>query len=405
MSNATPEELLQRALDLRCSDIERKLAASILVAQLRAAADETMARQAAASDPSATMAEVIQFPKTTPTPTPSTTTAVAARGGSTMQFKKATKTKAKLRLTLDGPAGSGKTYSALELAKALGGKTALIDTERGSASKYADRFSFDTLELDEHSIETYLKAIAAAAAHGYEVLVIDSLSHAWAGKGGALERVDRSAAVNKFTAWRDVTPLHNRLVDAILGFPGHVICTMRTKTEWALEEDAKGKKVPKRIGTAPVQRDGMEYEFDVIADLSLDGNLTISKTRCPDLSGSASFARREDIGSIGAKLKVWLSDGSEAQPAPAPAPAPTFTPAANADQPRPAAPTEPSQASQPAPAAQMLEFIASARSQRELDALVPRIRKLSRGEQAAVRPVFMARKKELSHAGSSAISQ
>ena len=96
-----------------------------------------------------------------------------------MQFQKATKTKSKLRLAIFGPSGSGKTYSALRIAKGMSDKIALIDTERGSASKYADRFEFDVLDLEQKNIDAYMKAIMAAQVAGYEVLIIDSLSHAW----------------------------------------------------------------------------------------------------------------------------------------------------------------------------------------------------------------------------------
>ena len=126
----------------------------------------------------------------------------------TLAFQKATKRQAKLRMALIGPSGSGKTFTALTLATALGKRVGVIDTEHGSASKYADRFAFDCLNLTSFSPGTYVEAIAAAAAAGFDVLIIDSLSHAWSGKDGALEQVDKKAAAsrsgNSFTAWRDV---------------------------------------------------------------------------------------------------------------------------------------------------------------------------------------------------------
>lgn len=136
-----------------------------------------------------------------------------------MQFKKATKTQARLRLALIGPSGSGKTYSALAIGKHLGNRVAVIDTERGSASKYADIFDFDALELATFSPLTYVEAIHAAEQAGYDVLIIDSLSHAWMGKEGALEQVDKAARRyqnNSYAGWRDVTPMHNALIDAML---------------------------------------------------------------------------------------------------------------------------------------------------------------------------------------------
>ena len=145
-------------------------------------------------------------------------------------FHKALKTDARLRMALMGPSGAGKTLTSLHLAQDLDtGPIALIDTERGSASRYADQFDFDVLELDSFHPEHYIEAIHAANEGDYGVLIIDSLSHAWAGKGGALELVDEAArkmkSSNTFAAWRDVTPLHNRLLDAILGTDCHLIAT------------------------------------------------------------------------------------------------------------------------------------------------------------------------------------
>lgn len=233
-----------------------------------------------------------------------------------MQFTKATKKQAKLRLALIGPSGSGKTYTALKIAAHLGGKIAVIDTERGSASKYADLFPFDVLILDTFSPLTYVEAIKAADAAGYDVLVIDSLSHAWMGKEGALEQVDRAAkrsqSNNTYTAWRDVTPMHNALIDAMLQSRCHIIGTMRTKTEYVIEQNERGKSVPKKVGLAPVQRDGLEYEFDVVADMDAENNLIVSKTRCPALAGAVIAKPGKEIAET---LAAWLTDGA---PAPAP---------------------------------------------------------------------------------------
>jgi cytidylate kinase len=229
------------------------------------------------------------------------------------QFKKATKQQSKLRMALVGPSGSGKTYTSLAVAKGLGERVALIDTERGSASKYSDLFNFDVLELDTFSPQKYVDAIHAAQAEGYDVLVIDSLSHAWMGKDGALEQVDKAAArtqaKNNFTAWREVTPMHNALVDAILQSRMHVIVTMRVKTEYVMEKDERsGKTAPRKVGLAPVQRDGLEYEFDVVADLDLDNQFIVSKTRCPALRGEVF---KEANGQVSSILRAWLDDGVE----------------------------------------------------------------------------------------------
>lgn len=234
-------------------------------------------------------------------------------------FKKATKEQAKLRLALIGLAGSGKTYSALAIGTALvpGGRVALIDTERKSASLYADHFTFDTAELNDHDPDKYVEAIEGAEAEGYDVIVIDSLSHAWAGKDGALEQVDkiakREGKSNNFTAWRDVTPKHNRLVDAIISCRAHVIVTMRSKMEYALEKDEKGKSSVRKIGLAPIQREGLDYEMTVVGDMDLSHTLIVSKSRC---LGAVEVG--EIIPKPGAKLaerlRGWLMSG--AVPAP-----------------------------------------------------------------------------------------
>ena len=240
-------------------------------------------------------------------------------------FQKAVKARKRLRLALLGPSGSGKTYSALAIASGLGGKVAVVCTERGSASLYADRFDFDVLGLEHFSPRDYIAAIQEAGKAGYGVLVIDSLSHAWTGKGGALEMVDnvakRQGGGNNFTAWREVTPLHNAMIDAILQAPCHVIATMRTKMEYVIEEDARGKKVPRKVGMAPIQRDGFEYEFDVVADMNHEHDFIVSKTRCDLLDGVIVSRPGAELA---ATLVGWLESG-ESVVASAPAKPPKRT--------------------------------------------------------------------------------
>lgn len=209
-------------------------------------------------------------------------------------FKQAVKSQSKLRMTIDGPAGSGKTYTALRFAHAIaqrsGGKIAVIDTERGSVSKYVGEspdgypWQFDVLELTTFSPEKYTEAVLAAGRAGYAVLVIDSLSHAWEGTGGALEikdRVSSASSENSYTAWRHVTPLHNRMIDTILQAPMHVITTMRSRTEYVPETGPNGKITNiRRVGLAPVQRPGMEYEFDLVCDMDWSHIMTVGKSRC-----------------------------------------------------------------------------------------------------------------------------
>jgi hypothetical protein len=201
-------------------------------------------------------------------------------------FRKATRQQSKLRMTIDGPAGSGKTFTGLRFATVLanGGRIALIDTERGSASKYVGEapdgipWDFDVLELTTFSPEKYTEAVLAAGRAGYQVLVIDSLSHAWEGVGGALEIKQRFGEA--WSAWRHVTPIHNRMVDAILQSPMHVITTMRSRMEYVQEIDQNGKIVIRKVGLSPVQRPGMEYEWDIVCDIDWAHIMTVSKSRC-----------------------------------------------------------------------------------------------------------------------------
>ncbi len=245
-------------------------------------------------------------------------------------FTPATRKQLKLRMALDGPSGSGKTFTALRFAFGLAGesgKVAVLDTEHKAAAKYEGLspdgipWKFDTCELESFAPSTYSAVIKEAGRQGYDVLVIDSLSHAWEGVGGALDLVDRKGG-NKFTAWKDVTPLHRDMIEAILASPCHVIVTMRSKMEYVLEENEKGKQVPRKVGMAPIQRAGTEYEFDVVADLDHTHTLTVSKTRCPALDEARAV---KPTAAFIEPLKAWLGEGVEAPAEPEPAPQPSTT--------------------------------------------------------------------------------
>lgn len=261
-------------------------------------------------------------------------------------FKKAVRKNRKLRMALCGPTGSGKTYSALSIARGIGGRVALIDTERHSASLYADDFDFDACDLESGHPEAYIEAIEGAARAGYDVLIIDSFSHAWMGEEGALALVDEASKRtkgNSYVAWREVTPLHNRLVNAVLDYPGHIIVTMRSKMAYEMVEE-KGKKEVRKLGLQPIQRDGVEYEFDVVGDMTEANEFIISKTR-------AKFLRRAVIDRPGAKLgsdlAAWLNSGEADAPTEAPEAPPTREERKPAPQTKPSAPKSESKPAQP----------------------------------------------------------
>ncbi len=197
------------------------------------------------------------------------------------QFHKAERKKGKLRLAIAGPAGSGKTYSALLIAFGIGGRVAIIDTERGSGELYDHLGLYDACTIDApFEPRKYVGAIQAAEELGYGTIIIDSLSHAWSGQGGLLDTqgciADKTG--NSWSAWRQVTPKHNELVDTMLQSKCHVIATMRSKMEYTQVEE-NGKKQVKKLGMSPIQRDGMEYEFTVFMDLDHAHMATTTKDR------------------------------------------------------------------------------------------------------------------------------
>lgn len=232
-----------------------------------------------------------------------------------MNFRKAERKKAKLRLALCGPSGSGKTYSALLIAQGLapGGRIALLDTERGSGELYSSLAAYDVATLTPpFSPERYIELIHEASAASYQALIIDSLSHAWEGEGGCLEMHDKATAAsrtgNSYTAWREVTPQHNALVEAMLQSPCHIIATMRSKTAYELSDDGNGKKKPIKVGLAPVQRPGMEYEFTVVLDLSIEGHVaTAAKDRTSLFDGRHWLP----TPATGEALRKWLDSGKD----------------------------------------------------------------------------------------------
>jgi hypothetical protein len=228
-----------------------------------------------------------------------------------VKFLPATRAAAKARIALAGPSGSGKTYTGLSLACRLAERVAVIDTERGSASKYVglNSWAFDTLAPTSFSPQSLTEALAVAGGEGYGCVVVDSLSHYWMGVDGMLEQVDRRAkGGNNFSGWKEARPDERRMIDSLVSYPGHVIVTLRVKTEYVIEDNDRGKKVPRKVGLRPEQREGIEYEFDVIGDLDLDNTLTVSKTRIPMLHGATIPKPGPELGET---IRDWLADGVE----------------------------------------------------------------------------------------------
>ncbi|QYK61805.1 AAA family ATPase [Paenibacillus sp. S25] len=236
-----------------------------------------------------------------------------------MLIRKAQRKVTKAKVGITGPSGSGKTLSALLMAYGMTEdweKVGLIDTENRSADLYAETMKagvhipeFPKIDLDPpYTTEKYIEAIKAFEDYGVDVIIIDSLSHAWAGEGGLLEQKDTmSKTKNSFAAWGELTPKQNKMVETILKSKCHVFTTMRSKTEYVLEANDKGKQVPRKIGMAPVQRDGLEYEFTLVMDLTADHVATVSKDRTGLFDGQYFTPSVE----TGKQLLDWLESGEK----------------------------------------------------------------------------------------------
>jgi hypothetical protein len=259
-----------------------------------------------------------------------------------MGFVKAERRRAKARVALTGTSGSGKTASALLLAKGLGGKIAVIDTENESAALYSGKthlgeFEFDTQPLfPPYTPERYIAMIHEAENAGYDVLIIDSGSHEWVGAGGLLE-VHDSMPGNGWTNWAKITPRHESFTNAILNSKCHIIMTMRSKTEYA-QTDKDGRKTIEKLGLAPQQREGADYLLTICLDIT-SGTHVASASK--DRTGLWNNRYEVITEAHGKELLQWLEQGIDA-PVPTP---PTASPQ------RPATAQPPRQATNTPPAA------------------------------------------------------
>lgn len=226
-------------------------------------------------------------------------------------YRKAERRKAKLRLAITGPAGSGKTYSALLIAFGIGGKTALLDTENGSGDLYSALGDYDICSISApFTVQKYIDAIKSAEQAGYDILILDSISAEWAGSGGLLNlhtQLTSSSKANSFAAWGQITPKHNAFIDAIINSRLHIICTIRSKTEYAQIQNERGKTEIRKMGLGLVQREGIDYEFTTVFDLNFNHEVTVSKDRTSIFDGQI-FTITQETGKL---LKDWLDSGIE----------------------------------------------------------------------------------------------
>jgi hypothetical protein len=233
------------------------------------------------------------------------------------QIKTASRKQAKLRVGLSGPSGSGKTYSALLLARGIAtgwDKILLIDTENGSGELYSDLGQYNVITLEApFTPERYIEAIKASEEAGMEVIVIDSISHEWEGKGGCLELNEVLAASkykgNTWSAWSETTPRHQRFIEAITTSKCHVITTVRNKIDTVMGEDKKVKKV----GTKEITRDGFEYELTANFNIDRETHRAIASKDRTNL-----FEKRDPFvitQKTGEEIMAWNQSGAVDQKA------------------------------------------------------------------------------------------
>lgn len=225
-------------------------------------------------------------------------------------FTPASKKNVKLKLALTGIGKAGKTWTSLTIAQAMGGKVAVVDTENGSASIYADQFRFDAMDMKApYHPNRYIEAIREAQNLGYRTIVLDSLSHVWFGEGGILSIVDdikaHSKSQNPMVAWNMAgTPLHRSLMDAIVQSDIHVIGTIRMDEGYILEKDERGKVVPTRVALKPVMKKNFTFEFHVIMNMDMKNTATVTGSRCPILPEGTVIPKPS--AELGNTLMKWL---------------------------------------------------------------------------------------------------
>lgn len=224
-----------------------------------------------------------------------------------MRLRKSERKKAKIKLALQGSAGSGKTYSSLLLAKGLTNgdfsKVAIIDTENGSSDLYAHLGDYNVLSLTPpFTPEKYVQAIEVCEKANIEVIIIDSMSHCWE----YLLDYHSKMAGNSFTNWAKIKPLEKVFLNKILQSPTHIIATMRTKQDYVLQQK-DGKFVPEKVGLKSISRDGTDYEFTLVFDVDIKHFASSSKDRTGLFMGKPEFMIN---AATGKKILDWCNNGT-----------------------------------------------------------------------------------------------
>lgn len=226
-----------------------------------------------------------------------------------MKLQQAQRSQVKLRLGLSGASGFGKSYSALLLAYGITNdwrKIAIIDTENNSASLYSHLGEFNVLSLQEpYTPERYIEAIKTCEKASMEVIIIDSITHEWQGKGGCLQIHEQLGG--RFQDWARVSPRHQAFIDAILQSSCHMITSTRRKIDYSLDSDQNGRTKVIKHGTKEITREGFEYELTTNFELINDKHLAVaSKDRTGLFMNKPEFIIGIGTGKI---LKDWCNSG------------------------------------------------------------------------------------------------
>lgn len=229
----------------------------------------------------------------------------------TFIIEKASKEQAKARWVIEGPAGSGKTFTALSVATGLGDKTILVDTVRRQSLVFADRFDFDVIHMSENFHPERLIEVLAVCAP-YDTTIIDTASSFWSGPSGMLDQVNRLSdgrpGSSFSNGWKEMRPVETKMVDALLAHPGHLIVTLRVKTDYQMQQGPDGKWGPRKIGLKPEQREGLDYEMGIVSTLNMEHTLTFTKSPYVGFDGRVVERPTHELGR---EYRLWLDDGKE----------------------------------------------------------------------------------------------
>lgn len=242
-----------------------------------------------------------------------------------IQFQKAQRSTARARIFVFGPSGFGKSISSLLIARGMTTgyeRILLVDTEHGRGEacvhkvigeeQIGDFFAYRL--TPPFSVQKYLEVLIEAEKSGqFDVIIFDSISHAWAGKGGLLDMKEEISKTNKNpdrrSDWAPITAEYQELVEAILQTNLHVIMTARSKTAWDYDADEKGKLKPKIVGLAPVMRDGFQFENGEIIFMAERGVALTLKDDTMLLPTEEPWIPTVDTGKL---IAGWYNENKEA---------------------------------------------------------------------------------------------